>query len=172
MITICWGFMPAETRNAFRPILTQYLWLLPSWMRLLHVGYRHAHENGDEQSLASCSVQPEYRQGAILVYAPWMSSNARERRQTVIHEMLHVPLGPMVKEQEEALDRLVPEDEAPKFRDTLKEQWRQRFEGSVQDLTFSISMLDPTRLPTVPFIEEEDEQALANDQVDRAASAA
>jgi hypothetical protein len=156
VLLICWGYMPTEVREAFRPMLVQYLWLLPPWCRKLYVSYKQAHDSGDTDADASCGAMVEYRTASISIHAGWLDRNPASRRDAVVHEVLHVPTMPMVQEQEDVIKRLVG-DEAEKFRGHLQEQWRQRFEGTVQDLTFSILMLPADTLPPVPFREEEDE---------------
>lgn len=154
MLIVRWGYMPPEVRRAFAPLLYQHLWLVPGWCRQLFLQYD---PHGDPNADASSSSEPEYRQGRITLHAGWLDANPTQRRLEVIHEILHLPMSPMVEEHAEAVDRLFVDGDAPKYRETLQEQWRKAFEGTVQDLSFAILALDSATMPTVPFVEEEDE---------------
>src|SRR5690606_33069749 len=91
---IRWDPMPEAVRQIIRPLLVQYLWLLPTWCHLLRVGYQ-TDEEGLEGAQAVTSASVEYRHARIVFCGEWLTSNPTERRLTVIHELLHVPLAQM-----------------------------------------------------------------------------
>lgn len=156
MLIVRWGYLPNEVREALRPLLHQYLWLVPGWCRLLQVRYQQGHEGG-EAVQAQMSVSEEYRWAELVLFAGWIDSCPTERRSTIIHELLHIPTGPAATIHLNTVDRLFEDGDAPKFRETLKEEWRRAYEASVQDLTFSILLIPESALPQARFREEEDE---------------
>ncbi len=123
----------------------------------MHVSWNALHGSADPEVDASSGALPEYRGGSITIHGGFLDCSPAQRRLSIVHEILHLPLAPMVQEQEAALARLCPKDEAPRFHEHLGEQWRQRFEGSVQDLTYAVLLIPEDALPTVPFVEDEDE---------------
>lgn len=153
MLILRWGYLPNEVRLALQPILVQYLWILPGWCRTLRLDY-HLSDNGAD---ASTSGEFEYRQARIHIHGGWLDGSPSIRRAEIIHELLHIPLLPMVDNHNEDIGRLFEDSEAPKFKATLEEQWRKSFEGAVQDLAYSILQIPTESLPIVHVIEEEDE---------------
>ena len=154
-LTIMWGYCPVEVRGALRPILLDYLWLVPSWCQNIYVRWDAA--PADSDSSLSTSAQPEYRQAQFNVLPGWLGHIEGSRRTMVIHELLHLPLAPMVHEHGDLAERLT--EDGSVFAGYAQEQWRRVFEGSVQDLAVSIGML-PGPFPPVPYVEvEDDDQA-------------
>ncbi len=155
MLTIRWddGF-PAEARRAVLPVVQQYLWLVPGWCRVLALVWRDWHEDdvAGDSAAASTSTEVEYRHATLFVHAPWLSATPTERRANLIHELLHIPMAPMVDEQRATIRALFADGEAPKFQAHIEEQWRQRFEGSVQDLAFAILRIGDSALPGTNYV--------------------
>ncbi|HSW29284.1 MAG TPA: hypothetical protein VLH75_07280 [Longimicrobiales bacterium] len=153
-ITILWGYCPHEVRAALRPILLDYLWLVPSWCQTLYVRWNERPEDGDQS--AGSDAQPEYRQAQLTICPGWLSAVHQSRISAVVHELLHLPLAPMVIEHVGLTKRLL--DDAERFHAYSEEQWRRVFEGAVQDLAAAVSVL-PGPFPAVAFIEVEDDDA-------------
>ena len=155
-LTILWGYCPPEVRSALRPILLRYLWLVPSWVQTLHVGWDDSPDNANANM--ATSAQPEYRQGQLTVSPGWLGAVPAARRTDVIHELLHFPLAPVVIEHRDLTARLLDDGGAPQFHGYAQEQWRRVFEGCVQDLAAAIGLM-PGPFPTVPYVEVEDDDA-------------
>lgn len=149
-----WGYFPTEVREAVTPILRSYLWLVPGWCRQLYVGYTN---EGEIKGDASTSGEVEYRQAYIFFHPGWLDCDPTQRRLEVIHELLHIPLMPMTSEHDELVERLFDDAEAPKFKQTVQEQWRKSLEGTTQDLAFAILGIPVDSLPAVSVVEVEDE---------------
>lgn len=164
-IRLVWGYMPSEVRTSFRPVLMQYLWLLPSWCRSLAVRYQQLHHTG-VLAVGSAETLPEYRRAGIWVHGAWLDESPRERRLSIIHELMHVPLGPLVMDSKENVDRLAPVGESPILNASLAESHRRSMEGTVQDLTYSILAIPEAALAQIPvpcITEEEDEHPPTDD---------
>ena len=157
MIQILWGYCPPEVREALRPILVDYLWLLPPWCRSLYVAWDDKY--ADRDAAMYSAAQPEYRQAQLRVCPLWLAAIPQVRRQNVAHELLHIPLVPVVQGHDDLLTRLL--DDAPGYQGYAKEQWRLAFEGTVQDLAASVAALSGP-FPEVAFVEVDDDD-LARD---------
>ena len=151
-LRILWGYCPPEIRTALHPILVDYLWLVPSWCQALYVRWDGKPEDLD--SNATSSAQPEYRQAQLYIHPGWLAEIHTTRVHNVIHELVHIPVAPMVVEHEDLVKRLL--DDAPAFRGYAKEQWRRSFEGTVQDIATAIGQL-PGPFPSVAFDEVDDD---------------
>jgi hypothetical protein len=158
-LIIRWGFMPPEVRTSVRPMLLQYLWLVPGWCRAIIVDW-HQPENRAAQAWSHS--RPEYLEGEISFCPNWLGSGETDRRLAVIHEVLHLQLATMQKEHDALIGRMFSDAEAPKFKSTCEEDWRRASEASVQNLAYSILQIPSTMLPTTAFVEEEDEPAAAS----------
>lgn len=154
-LTILWGYCPQEIRGALRPILADYLWLVPSWCQTLYVRWDDSPE--DRAASASSSAQPEYRQAQLTICPGWIGGVHAVRVSELVHELLHLPLAPMVVEHHDLAKRLL--DDAPQFRGYTEEQWRRVFEGAVQDMAAAIGAL-PGPFPAVAFVEVEDDDSV------------
>lgn len=148
---LLWGYCPPEVRSALRPILLDYLWLVPSWVQTLYVRWEERPEDPDTSALSG--AQPEYRQAQLTICTGWLSAIHASRRTMLVHELVHMPLAPMVIEHEDIAKRLL--DDAPRFSGYSLGQWRRVLEGAVQDLAVAVSML-PGPFPAVAFVEVED----------------
>ncbi|HEY4699383.1 MAG TPA: hypothetical protein VIH27_03325 [Nitrososphaerales archaeon] len=160
---IRWGFFPPEVRNVVRPILLNYLWLVPPWIRVLHLGYGVS-KTDNYWAEGSSETNEHYRWTNITIFGHWLDSNESNRRLSIIHELLHISLAPMAEEHVQVINRLFEDGEAPKFRATLNENWKRVMESAVQDLAFSISLIPDIQritllndLSVLAFTEEEDE---------------
>jgi len=149
-----WGYFPNEVRQAFAPLLRQYLWLVPSWCRQLYVGFK---VDAPPECDATTSGEFEYRQARIYIHPGWLTAAATQRRMEVIHEILHIPLLPVTDGQADLVRRMFGDGDAPKFQATVLDHWVKSFEGSIQDLAFSIAQIPESGLPSVQAAEEEDE---------------
>ena len=110
----------------------------------------------DQDSNASSSAQPEYRQAQLLIHPGWLAEVHATRVHGIIHELVHIPVAPMVVEHNDLAGRLM--DDAPRFCGYAKEQWRRVFEGAVQDIAVAIGQL-PGPFPPVAFLEVDDDDA-------------
>jgi hypothetical protein len=160
MLTIYWGFMPAEVRASVRPLLVEYLWMLPTWTQRLYVRYSDVHNDGADGGgvvRAMVKAVPEYRYAELTVYAAWLHDSPVDRRRTIVHEMAHTPHALLGLEAERSIDTLLPADDAPKFREYAQENVRKAVEAATEDWTHAILRVLPGHLPRVPFEEIEDE---------------
>lgn len=159
-----WGYMPNEVAQALQPLIRQYLWLVPGWCQTLTVRYTVLPGDKNPHSEAAVWVSDQYRRVEICFYATWLDDNPSRRRETVIHELLHVVQQVTAGEHERTLGRLLDDDAAPKFKATLNENWVRAVEMQNQDLTFAILRISEGALPVrSDVVEDEDEQPPVTD---------
>lgn len=125
--------MPKELRDAVRPHLDRWLWVVPPWCRIIHVCHRHACDD-TPGIVASNETSVEYRWARVAVYPAWLDQDDDERSRSALHELLHVILAPM----HDVLSGVLEQTENEPFASTVEEDFRRAMEGAVQDLTFAL----------------------------------
>lgn len=160
-VAIRWGFLPKEVRDAARPHILNYLWLLPSWVHLLHVQYSLV-DGDDTDTLASMNSAPSYRYATLTIYGRWLNESPERRERNILHELIHPTNAPLIVAVHELVKAVVEKD-SPSYRIGM-ETIRAASEGSTVD--WEHTLFGQHRSPP-PFTEEEDEQAPAADQIAR-----
>jgi hypothetical protein len=160
-IAIRWGFLPAEIRDAVRPYLLNYLWILPSWVHLLHVGYTVV-DADSPGTTAEMKSAPSYRQATLTVYAAWLSESPTRRERIILHELIHPTYAPVLIATNDAVKAIIATS-TPGYA-IVAESLRSTSEGATVDLERA---LFGKRFPPPPFTEEEDEQAPAADALEK-----
>lgn len=151
-LRVVWTETPSEVRNPLETLLEEWGFLIPPWVQSLGVRYFATRlENGEANfhATAAMDAEPEYRQARLLIYGEWLVQSAADRERDIVHEMLHLALAPMVLEHQDVIERLFEDGSAPKFQAYMEEQWRQVYEGAVQDLRNALIHVGdvlPTRL--------------------------
>lgn len=137
------GEWPAEARAAVEASMAGLEWLIPDWCTELILRWDSAPPDApDGTAGAACTTACyEYRWACIRVYPSWLEGGPAERRQELVHELLHVFTAPLVEYVEKMADRLLKED-APKFHATVREEIRERQEAATQDLSHAINRRD------------------------------
>lgn len=123
--------MPAELRDVFDPLARKWEHVIPTWCHAVWVIWD---AQGKKETSLSCSVRPQYRSATIRISPSWLDGNASEREGDVLHELLHIALGPMV----EIVDMVCADEENKTIAKNLERLWRNAYEGAVTDLTASI----------------------------------
>ena len=131
------GEWPVEAKAAVEPSLADLEWLVPAWCDSVSIRWSPISDTGDESASATCQWAYEYRWARIDIHPCFLSDPPKDRRSGLIHELLHVFIGPLSQYAEEMADRLI-KDDAPKFHATVREELRVRNESAVQDLAHAI----------------------------------
>lgn len=136
-----WQDVPELARSVVGPLIDRYKSLFPSWAQLIYVQWDH---NGDGSTTTiECHANYQYRQFALIFHPNFLAQPEESQRIQIIHEMLHASTCVMADWARDAIDRLVPEAEAPKFREVLLSELRQRHESFVQDLALRLADVLP-----------------------------
>ena len=123
---------PPEIRAALEPILTSYLYLVPTWCHEIWVRYT----DDDADAALSVTPVPEYRFARLYVHPSWLIGKDSLRKEQVVHEFLHISLDVLTTFLKDLTDRLCAEDDI--LKGWAQDQLRQRFEGVVCDLTRAV----------------------------------
>lgn len=129
--------IPPSIKRELAKAVKPYGWLIPSWCQLVQVNW---HPTGKDTILISCAIMYEYRQAELTFYPLFLSEPEDRRKEHVIHDMLHIFMSVVSDYAYATIDRLVPEEEAPKFREALLDELRQRNESCVQDLAHCLNL--------------------------------
>lgn len=160
-VSIRWGFLPKEVRDAARPHILNYLWVLPSWVHLLHVQYSLTDE-GDTGTLASMNSAPSYRFATLTIFGRWLNESPERRERHILHELIHPTNAPLIVATHE-LVKVVVETDSPTYKIGM-ESVRAASEGATVDWERALFGL---HRPPPQYTEEEDEQALSLDVLEK-----
>lgn len=81
--------MPKEVRDQAAPLLATYGWLLPSWAKLLAIGY----SSEMMESYAEVSSEPSQHRVTLTFGGGWLDCDGTEREWVVVHELVHTRLA-------------------------------------------------------------------------------
>jgi hypothetical protein len=90
-----------EVRAAIEPHLLKWSFLIPAWCSEVNVTWR----DDDLDGALSVIVHYEYRRADISVLPNFLSSPHRRER-NVVHELLHIVLGPMLNTERDLRNAL------------------------------------------------------------------
>ena len=128
--------VPDMARGIIEPLIDRYSALLPTWAQLIYV---HWGDAGDGKGATiECIANYSYRFFSMTFDPSFLPQREDEHRTQVIHEILHASSCVMADWARDTINRIVPESEAPKFRESLLEELRQRHESFVQDLALRL----------------------------------
>lgn len=126
--------MPDAVRAAVEPIIQQWRWLIPGWVQEVMIRWQAQAEDGES---ADTVVSYEYRWVSIRLKGHWLS-DARTQEKDIVHELIHAFTHPLAEYARNEMERLLPENEAPKYRAAVLEELRMRHESFVQDLAWCL----------------------------------
>lgn len=127
-----------DQRLHLEPIITAWLWVIPPWIRLLKIG-----ETSDGETFARSKVLPEYGDFALQFGDAFWGQSPYDRVRTVVHELVHAPVQPIVDFGRRVKDNLVPEDHRPFFDG----EWENAFETSVTSIADALMAARPDLVP-------------------------
>jgi hypothetical protein len=95
-------------------------------------------EPDGEGELANVKVAYDYRRIYLSFATAWLDRTETDKRQAVIHELLHGHFCLLANYARDKFDLLCPSGEAEKFNKSLQEELTVRHESATQDLAFAI----------------------------------
>lgn len=125
------GDWTEEVKAIIGPLLEEYAYILPPWVRQVYV------RCGDleNSTAAQTRVQYKHRWTAIKFdIAAVLQQRDRERRRIVVHEFVHALLDPMAGFVS-SITKFYVGDTAEKF---LDEEWEERLEMATEDITWAL----------------------------------
>lgn len=132
--------MPEVARECIEPVLGPLAWLLPPWCQKCHVFYSDDGRDTNLQNEAAIAANNDYayRRLSLTFYPCFLTHTPQEQYEMCVHDLLHASTCLLADYAREELERLLPKDEAPKYRAALMEELRQRHEAMTQDLAWVI----------------------------------
>lgn len=128
--------VPDLARGIIEPLVTRYSALFPTWAQLIYV---HFGDAGDGKSgTIECTADYTYRFFSMTFDPSFLAQPEDDHNRQVIHEILHASSCVLADWARDAINLLVPESDAPKFRESLLAELRQRHEAFVQDLALRL----------------------------------
>jgi hypothetical protein len=128
--------IPVETLGAIKDHLEPLAWLVPGWCQKVHVEW--CSEGGENTACIDECTEYEYRRISLRFYSEWLYGDADLRREQVTHELIHAFSGPLYDYVYDTIERLLPESDAPKFREHAIAELKVRNESFVQDMAFCL----------------------------------
>lgn len=129
--------VPDLARNIIEPLLSRYSVLFPSWAQLIYVHYADVDDGID--SPIGCTANYTYRFFSMTFDPSFLAQPEAEHHLQIIHEILHASSCVLSDWARDTINRLVPESDAPEFRESLIEELRHRHEAFVQDLALKLA---------------------------------
>lgn len=131
-MTVLWDVMPPEVRKAAEKYVKKHSDLVPTWCHCLTLMYE---VEGDENAVAACCAEFHYRQATIRLFPSFLDETEADRELTIVHELLHIPLDPLVSYARSVAERISDEH----IRAHVLDELTCRMEGTVVDLSFAIT---------------------------------
>ena len=118
--------IPKEVKNALRPMVDRWSYLVPTWCHLLKFSY-----NTQEELVMATCAEPKYRRAFTTVGSGWLVHGPQGRVHSLVHELLHIPWEPVTETLDTILSEYVKDEAA---RNVIEAEWRNRYEAAVEDL--------------------------------------
>lgn len=129
--------VPDMARGIIEPLITRYSVLFPSWAQKIYVHWGDAGDGNN--ATIECRADYSYRFFSMTFDPSFLPQREDEHKAQMIHEILHASSCVLADWARDTVNRLVPEAEAPKFRESLLEELRHRHESFVEDLAIRLA---------------------------------
>ena len=129
-----YGDWPDNVLSDVSEHLKAFEWLLPPWCHLCAVTW-NSREN---EAIARCRLEYDYRRFCLTFGPQWMDEDEREKRGTVVHELVHSHNLLIAEFARREIERLLPEGKSLKYRGAILDGLKLRVEQSTCDLTFCL----------------------------------
>jgi hypothetical protein len=131
------GDIPEDVRAIIAPYFPLMEVLAPQWCSRLWVRWE---PDCETDSCRSCTLtRYEYRYGTVTLHGRWLAQLDADRKETLIHEVLHLYVAPLSGYVRHLAYQL-SEDE--KLQAVTEEQCREYQESVTQDLTLLVMRLN------------------------------
>lgn len=126
--------VPNEVKEAAHPLIVEAMWLLPTWLHLLHVRFT---EPVNSSTSMSTTANEEYRSGTLYIHPCWLMQVDREHRAADLrHEFIHFPLEGLYNAAQAAIKMLANDQ----VQALCVERLRIALERAVVDLEQAIKV--------------------------------
>lgn len=130
------GFDNPEQEATILGELAELRDVFPSWVREVWVAMNRL----SDDDILTCRTSVPYRTCYIAVSPDYFSFTEEQRKNHLTHEVIHTILAPVVDwGSDRFVEPLKESDE--KVYEIIEQEWRDRFEGVTQELTYIIERL-------------------------------
>lgn len=119
-------------REMVETILTELKWMIPGWVLEISV---NVWNSDDAEKMLSVETNYAYRFVRLNVYTNWFNQGEAEQLRQMIHEMIHIPITPVVMFAEEALKATM---EGSQQGAVILNEMHDRHESATCDITEAI----------------------------------
>ena len=126
---------PDELKPLVGGLLDEWKWLCPLWLQKVMVGYFDDQETMDRCSL-EWAINKDYRNARLKVTPGYLHYSDWEKRDIMVHEIIHCFTIPIKMVCQKALDDLKIEE--PMYS-LIVRQLNETMEGVTQDFAFAIA---------------------------------
>lgn len=126
---------PDELLESVLTSLKTVEWLLPPWCISACVFW----DDEEVEGVCHADIDYDYRRYKINFGPKWLTQDTETRREILTHEFIHAHNILISQFAEREIERLIPEDEAPKYRASVLEALSIRVEQATCDLTHCIN---------------------------------
>jgi hypothetical protein len=126
--------VPALVKPELLRFLDPLNHLIPDWCSHVWVAWS-ANDTDNASTVADITAHYDYRWARMNVYASWLDQAEDFKRESLIHELMHLFVAPLSDYARDMFKLLIPNNEASKFNKATIEQLRERCESVTQDLT-------------------------------------
>lgn len=127
-------FLPDEISATVMPLVDSHTDVLPGWVVELDILWDETHE-----TVAKMRPHIDYRRAKLTIGPTWVNATHEMRRRTIIHEFMHVQLGPLHQMGVRLLDIAGAGNEA--LGTELREAFRIALEQTTVDTTSLVERL-------------------------------
>jgi hypothetical protein len=125
--------VPPEIKPAIREALGYLILLCPGWVNNIYIDFHaHAPEEQAGFTLAEMRADYAYRRVYLTIYPRWLWENERSRKETLVHEAVHVLNAPVQNYVEAAIKAMFKDNKASE--DLFVAGWRIANEASTEDI--------------------------------------
>jgi len=130
--------IPTEIRSAIEPLVNDLAWLIPGWCQYIDIRWQEENPQG---AFMQCGTNYAYRWVSITVFPQWLMQEDSERKECLVHEIIHGLNAPLADWIREVIKTLAPEETEGRLQTILMDELVQRNESFVQDMAFAISKM-------------------------------
>ena len=114
----------------------EFLWLVPNWLQFFKI---NIYAGESSTCLADMTTQYQYREAAMNIYSPWFIAEDYMKRDTILHELVHLHNTPLFSFAERTLTTFFDQNNLSVSKDIVIDELTRYLEAATQDLTFCIN---------------------------------
>lgn len=126
---------PVMLSRDIESLLEDKLWILPTWMQRLYVGWQADNESDD----ANMRVDKDYRFARLTICGHFLTNSPIRQHEILYHELIHCQISPIADYAKEVIDIYCSKDESPKTNELLHREITRKNEAITQDFAYQLA---------------------------------